>query len=324
MGEFELIEKLKKILPRPSKKVWVGIGDDTLVAVPPKERLLWTVDCLVENIHFDFAYMNPEDVGWKSLAVNLSDIAAMGGKSLYALVSLGIPSRVPEKKILKIYQGIRECAEWAKVDVVGGNISRTTHDFFIDITVVGETAKPILRRGAKPGECVAVTGFPGLSASGLQAFKKWGRKAIQKFPVSTQHHARPKPRLEWAQTLGTMGVSSLIDISDGLSSELNHLSENSRIGIEIEEKLLPIHPEVTSLADPLKLNPLEVVLNGGEEYELLMTFPYSKFGVISAKAQAHSIPLTMIGYTVESHRNVSLRTRSGKLKSLKAKGWTHF
>lgn len=324
MGEFELIGKLKKTLPLPSKKVWVGIGDDTLVAVPPKDRLLWTVDCLVENFHFDFAYMTPEDVGWKSLAVNLSDIAAMGGKPLYALVSLGIPKRISEKKILKIYQGIRECAEWAKVDVVGGNISRTSQDFFIDITVVGETAKPLLRRGAKLGECVAVTGFPGLSATGFQALKKWGRKAIQKFPVSTRHHTRPVPRIEWAQTLGALGVSSLIDVSDGLSSELNHLSESSNVGIEIDEKLLPLHPEVISLANSLKLKTLDLVLNGGEEYELLMTFPFSKFGAISAEAQAQSIPLTMIGYTVEPRRKVSLRTRSGKLKSLKAKGWAHF
>ncbi len=324
MGEFELIEKLKKILPSPSKRVFVGIGDDTLIAKPPKNRLLWTVDCLVENVHFDFAYTSSQEVGWKALAVNVSDIAAMGGKPLYALISLAIPRRITEKKILELYQGIKECAKWAKVEVVGGNISRSPKDFFIDVTVIGETSKPILRRGAKPGECVAITGFPGLSACGFYALKKWGRKATKRFPISTQHHLKPQPRLEFAEKLASYGVSSLIDISDGLSSELNHLSQESKVGIEIEEKLLPLDLEVKRLAQDLKRDSLALRINGGEEYELLMTFPFSRFSDLSMIALEQGVPLTMIGHTVSSPKKVQLRTRQGKLKPMIAKGWTHF
>jgi thiamine-monophosphate kinase len=324
MGEFELIDKLKKTLASPSKRVLVGIGDDTLVANPPKDKLLWTVDCLVENVHFDFNYSTPEEVGWKALAVNVSDIAAMGGKSLYALVSLAIPKRISESKIVEIYKGMKACAAWAEVDVVGGNISRSPQDFFIDVTVVGEASKPILRSGAKEGQAVAITGFPGLSASGLWALKQLGRRAVKKYPLSTEAHLRPAPRLKWASQLASLGVSSLIDISDGLSSELHHLAQESSVGFEIEEKLLPLNSEVKNLAQTLDKSPLDLMLNGGEDYELLMTFPFSKLIELSLSAQAASIPFTMIGHTVSPSKKVKLRNRAGKLKPISPKGWTHF
>lgn len=324
MGEFELIDNFKKILAKPSKSVLVGIGDDTAVTLPPKSRLLWTIDCVVENIHFDFSYSSPKQVGWKALAVNLSDIAAMGGRSCYALVSLVIPKRITEKKLSEIYQGIKECAQWAKVDVIGGNISRGQSDFVIDITVIGEASRPLTRSGAKEGECVAVTGASGFSAAGFCALKKWGKRARSKYPESTEHHLRPKPRLDFAQVLAKNGVSSLIDISDGLSSELNHLSKESKVGIEIEEKLLPFEPEVKKIAEEMNRDPLSFILHGGEEYELLMTFPFSKFASISGLALQYGVPLTMIGHTVRSPRKVQLRDRKGKLKNLLPKGWTHF
>jgi len=324
MGEFELIDKLKKNLGSPSKRVLVGIGDDTLVATPPKDRLLWTVDCLVEKVHFDFSYSTPQEVGWKALAVNVSDIAAMGGKSLYALVSLAIPKRISESKIVEIYKGIKACAAWAEVDVVGGNVSRSPQDFFIDVTVVGEAQKPILRSGAKEGQAVALTGFPGLSATGLGALKQWGRKAIRKYPLSTEAHLHPRPRLKWASQLASLGVSSLIDVSDGLSSELHHLAKESHIGIEIEEKLLPLNLEIKKLAQTLGKSPLDLMLNGGEDYELLMTFPFSKLIELSLSAQAESIPFTMIGHTVAAAKKVKMRTRAGKLQPITPKGWTHF
>lgn len=324
MGEFELIDKLKKILPKPSKNIEVGIGDDTLVARSPKGRLLWTIDCLVENVHFDFDYFTPQEVGWKALAVNLSDIAAMGGKPLYALISLVLPQRMTEKKVLKVYEGIRDCAQWAHVDVVGGNISRGLKDFVIDVTVVGESSQPLLRSGAKEGEGVAITGWPGLSAAGFFAFQKWGNKARQKYPTSTEQHVKPMPRIEWAQKLGRLGVTSLIDISDGLSSELYHLHQESKVGFEIEERLLPIAQEIKDLSKALNKNPIELALHGGEQYELLMTFPLSKFGALSMSAQEHTIPFTLIGHTVNHSKKVKLRNSKGNLIPIKQGGWTHF
>jgi len=324
MGEFELIDKLKHVLPKPSHRILVGIGDDTAVTLPPKERLLWTVDCLVENIHFDFSYATAEEVGWKALAVNVSDILAMGGKPLFALISLVIPERITEKKLLSIYRGIRECAKWAQVDVIGGNVSRSIDDFVIDITLIGESLKPLLRSGAGEGECVAITGSTGPSAAGFQALKRWGKRARKKYPLCVEHHLKPMPRLEFAQLLASKGVTSLIDISDGLSSELTHLAKESKVGIEIEEKLLPIESEVNAIAAVLNLNPIDWVLHGGEEYELLMTFPFSKFSILSSLALERGVPLTMIGHTVASPKQVRIRSRSGNLKVLKPKGWTHF
>lgn len=324
MGEFGLIEKLKKTLPDPSKRVLVGIGDDTLVARTPKERLLWTVDCLVENIHFDFNYYTPQEIGWKALAVNLSDIAAMGGTSLYALVSLAIPKRVSKKRVVEIYEGIRACAQWARVDVVGGNVSRSLEDFFIDITVVGEANKPLLRSGAGVGEVVAITGFPGLSAAGFLALQKWGKKARKRYPLSTYQHVHPQPRLEWAKKLKGLGVTSLIDISDGLSSELHHVTGGSKVGFEIEERLLPVADEVKQIAQATNQNPLDLACHGGEQYELLMTFPLSRFSKISSSAEKDGVPLTRIGHTVSLSQGVKIRTLKGKLRPLKSKGWTHF
>ncbi|MFM8314953.1 MAG: thiamine-phosphate kinase [Deltaproteobacteria bacterium] len=324
MGEFELIQKFKRVLGKPSKNILVGIGDDTLVDIPPKNRLLWTVDCVVEKIHFDFKYCTPEEVGWKALAVNLSDIAAMGGKSLYALVSLAIPTRVSEKKLLGVYEGIKKCALWSKVDVVGGNVSKSRDDFVIDITVVGEANKPILRSGAKAGQGVAITGFPGLSAAGFYAFQKWGRAAYKKFPLSCRRHVLPEPRVEWAKTLAQLGVSSLIDVSDGLSSELHHLSQESKVGFEIDERLLPLNEEILRLSKTLDKDPLQLMLHGGEQYELLMTFPISKFSKISTAAYQNKIPFTMIGFTQGSSYKVTLRNRLNKVVNLKPRGWTHF
>jgi thiamine-monophosphate kinase len=324
MGEFKLIEKLKKTLGTPSRRVQTGIGDDTLVALPPNEKLLWTVDCLVEKVHFDFAYQRPHDVGWKALAVNLSDIAAMGGKALYALVSLGIPKRIKEATILGVYEGLKSCADWAKVDVVGGNITKTAQDFFIDVTVVGETRRPILRSGAQPGEGVAVTGCPGLSAAGLLALQKWGKKAFRNYPLSTLKHVHPEPWLDWAQTLADYKVTSLIDLSDGLSSELHHLADASHVGFEIEERLLPVCPEIRNLVNALKKNALSLTLHGGEEYELLMTFSLAQFGPLSVWAESQGVPFTLIGHTVSRSKGVKLRNRLGKLIPLQPLGWTHF
>ncbi|MCX6102088.1 MAG: thiamine-phosphate kinase [Proteobacteria bacterium] len=327
MNEFNLIDKLKKILPPPSKKILVGIGDDALVTVSsliPKIRMLSTVDCLVEKIHFDLNYLTPREVGWKSLAVNVSDIAAMGGTSLYSLVSLGIPERIKEKTIFEIYEGIKDCADWANIDVAGGNITRTPQDFFINITVIGEAQKPILRSGAKPGECVAVTGFPGLSAAGCYAFKKWGRKTIKNYPLATRSHSQPEPRIKFAQNLSACGVSSLIDTSDGISSELNHLSKASKVGFVIKETLLPVDEEIKRLAEALKRGPIDLMLNGGEDYELLMTFPPTKFSKLVGLAHAHGVPFTVIGHTIKSNKGPQIRLQTGKLRPITNRGWTHF
>jgi thiamine-monophosphate kinase len=278
----------------------------------------------VEGIHFDFSYASPEQVGWKALAVNLSDIAAMGGKPLSALISLVIPKRINETTIVKIYQGIRDCSEWAKVDVVGGNISRGTSDFVIDVTVIGEASKAILRSGAKEGDCVAITGTPGLSAAGLEGLKKWGKGAMKKYSEASEHHLKPQPRLELAQKLSRMGVTSLIDISDGLSSELNHIAKESNLGIEIEKRLLPIHSQVKALAQKLEKDSFDWILHGGEEYELLMTFPISRFSALSALAAQMGVPFTRIGYTVSSPRKIMIRDTGGKPKELVQRGWTHF
>jgi len=252
VSEFSLIKSISSKIGSVSNRVHTGIGDDcAVIPFDDKRYQLLTTDALVENVHFDLKYFSLEDVGYKSLAVNLSDIAAMGGIPRQALVSLGIPETLPENDVLKIYNGMLPLAQKFAVDIVGGNVSRSTQGLWISITLVGEVAKTHckLRNGAHAGDHIYVTGSLG------QAAYHFGVE-----PSTRQK--RPVPRLEVGQFLGSLSfVSAMMDISDGLSSDLAHLLEASRVPGAIIEK------------EKLGTAPIDDILNGGEDYELLFTVP---------------------------------------------------
>ena len=271
MNEFELIAKISKVLGKTSSRVRVGIGDDCLVAVPPKQNLISTIDSQVEGVHFNLKYTQPEDLGHKALAVNLSDIAAMGGKPLYALVSLGLPKKTGESFVLKMYRAMGKLARKYHCDIAGGNISRSPN-LFVDICIIGENKRPHLRNAGRVGDKIYLTGYPGLSACGLALLHKFGRKAEKQFPMAVKRHLRPEPRLAEAQKLGVHhSIGCMIDVSDGLSSELHHLAKASGVKIEINLAKVPVHPELGKAAALLKIDPRDWIFNGGEDYELLFS-----------------------------------------------------
>ncbi len=297
----------------------MGIGDDTAVLAPPKDNLLTTVDMQVEGVHFDLAYCEFEDVGHKALAVNLSDVAAMGGTPLYALVSLGVRDGLPDGWERKLYQGIGALAKHHGVDIVGVNISRAK-EFVIDIAVIGEATKPVLRSGAKIGQQIGVTGPLGNSAAGLAWLRSGG--AGLKFPVATQKHLRPRPLIEAGRTLIKNGaVSALIDISDGLSSECHHLAAASKVELSLVEKDIPVATEAKSIARELQLSADEWALHGGEEYELLFTFDPERGRQVSEVLSAVGCALYVVG-TVKKGRGVTI-TKEGGTEPLAARGWDH-
>ncbi|MES2965471.1 MAG: thiamine-phosphate kinase, partial [Bdellovibrionota bacterium] len=266
-GEFKLIERLAALLPRPSARVEVGIGDDAAVLKSPRGRSLLCSDLMVEGVHFDLSFATAEDVGFKALAAALSDIAAMNGRPLAAVVSLALPKSRASDFIDGFYRGAREIAALTACDVVGGDLSSSPDRIFVDVACFGETLQPILRSGAAPGDLVAVSGHPGSSAAGLHALKS----NVHVDDPLRSAHLRPKPRFDLLSAPDfAVTCSSLIDVSDGLSSELAHLAKASRVGFEIEAAKIPLHAATIRLAGETRA--LAWALHGGEDYELLATF----------------------------------------------------
>lgn len=323
-GEFELIKKLSKILPPVSLRVETGIGDDTAVLKPLSKPLLYTVDTLVEGIHFDFSFCTPHEVGKKALAVNLSDIAAMGGTPRSAIVALGISKKTTDSQCEELYEGLAEEAKKFEVDIVGGNISQSPERFFISISLLGEAEGTVLRRkGAKPGDLIFVTGFLGEAAAGLDLLKEIGRNAIVDFPSLAGRYLQPEARCGLGQAMGKFkGITSLIDISDGLSSELWHLSEASRAAFTINEEALAPSSELTRSCQLTSRSALHYQLNGGGDYELLGTCSSGSLETLQSLAKKYQVPLVEIG-TVSEGNGVFFVSLAGVQQPLSSGGWNH-
>lgn len=325
-GEFELIETLSRLLPPISEKVEIGIGDDAAVLKPFSGKLLLTIDELVENIHFDFSFCRPEEVGHKALAVNLSDIAAMGGRPKAALVGLAVPISFDSKMLEEIYRGISLLARQNSVDVVGGNVSRSLQGLTISVVVLGESnGKVLTRAGAKRGDKVFVSGFLGRAAAGLSLLKLKGSQARKNYPTLCRCYLKPEPRVDLGLALAAVpGVHSLIDISDGLSSELWHLSQASHAEFLIKENQLSISVELKKAAEEMSVDLRPWLLAGGEEYELLGTCSEESSNQVLEVGEKLGIPLAFIGEVTNGPTQVLIETTAGKKEKLDALGWDHF
>jgi len=320
--EFELIRRIARVLGPSEAAVELGIGDDAAVLTPPAGKLLATVDMLVEGVHFDLGYSSFEDVGYKALAVNLSDIAAMAGTPRYALVSLGLRSGVEAGQVESLYRGIHQLAQRFGVQVVGGNIARSPERLLVDITLLGESAHPLTRSGAKAGDWIVVTGNLGSAAAGLVALKAWGTSAAERFPTLTRAQLRPEPRVPEGHALAPM-ISALIDISDGCANELHHLAEASEVGVILEEERIPLHEETQRLASELGKDPLEWALQGGEDYELLFCVPPEKLPLVEGVLKDRGRPFHPLGRVTEAREGVRLKDRTSRLHPLEPRGWDH-
>lgn len=325
-GEFALIKKIKSTLGAPSKRTIVGIGDDAAIISPPKGHLVATVDMLVEGVHFDLSYTTPRELGHKALAVNLSDIAAMGATPLYGLVSLGLKQHVNEHFLIEFYEGVKHLARRFKVDIVGGNLVQSPTVVVVDMTVLGQVDdKYQTRGGARVGDRLAITNSLGRSAAGLNCLRRLGRHNLDPRDELAQAHLQPIPRVLEGKILKDTGsITSLIDVSDGLASELHHICAQSSVGALVEENLIPIDDAVHQAAAKLQADGKAWALYGGEDYELLCTMSPNSIAQVKRSLKPTGSTITVIGTVVPKENGIKLKRSSGARVPLEAKGWNHF
>ena len=281
LGERGLIERIRHDSERaPAVGVTVGIGDDTAVlAVTPGAALLATTDLVIEDVHFRRAWASPEDIGWKAMAVNLSDIAAMGGAPRWALIGLAVPADTDAEEIAAFYRGLRAAAAPHGVALVGGDTSRAPAGWLVNVTLLGEhTGTPRLRSSARPGDAIAVTGGLGRSAAGLAVLERGAEEARRRglaeavVEALTRAHLRPEARVAEGQWLGRAdAVHAMMDCSDGLATDLAHICRESRVGARIQVERIPLGAGVNATARAMGGDALAWATRGGEDYELLVT-----------------------------------------------------
>jgi len=327
LGEFGLINLIRGSIARYKnsrqaswQKVLVGIGDDAAAWQSDDHVQLATTDTLVQDIHFDLNVIHWEELGWKALAVNLSDIAAMGGIPKYALLSLALPGELEVKDIAKFADAMVHLARKFGVTVIGGNIA-TAPNVVITITVIGcSGGKAMLKRStACSGEQIAVTGYLGLSAAGLEMLKGKLISDPEKIKILRQAHFKPIPKVREGRILVKQGVRTAIDISDGLVADLDHICESSRVNARVKIEQIPVHPVVAANF----LNYQELAICGGEDYELLFT---ADEDTVTRTKQALNCPVTVIGDITEEKlpTRVAVIDSKGNLISYKRGGWEHF
>jgi len=330
MGEFALIQHLTRNMRAYDSTVVLGIGDDAAaIRIAERKYVLLTCDMLVDGSHFWRERITPGQLGHKALAVSLSDIAAMGGIPRYVLISAGWPANLELEYAEGIYQGMAGLAAAHGVFVIGGD-TVSTPQLILDVTVMGEMEeKPVTRSGAKIGHVFAVTGSIGASAAGLALLHK-GICAGSYFPETMRQallksHLLPQPRVkEGGILLKTGRPSAMIDISDGLASEVHHICEGSGVGAEIYLSRLPVHEDVKRAGDLLGKDYLNWALHGGEDYELLVTLSEDDVFAVQKELRQLSVDFSIIGKVVDQKNGVKLFLDEGKAVNLAKKGYDHF
>ncbi len=326
LGEFGLIRAIQKLSPRSTPDISIGIGDDAAVlSLSTSQQLLATTDLLIEGVHFDLALTDFQSLGWKSAAVNLSDIAAMGGVPKYCLVSLGLPKHLSLENITEFYKGLTGLLRIHKVGLVGGDTCASDKGVLISVTILGVARKGTVvpRSGARTGDRIYVTGTLGDSAAGLELLQS-GRKGrgarVKDGNKLIERHLRPTPRVEWGRKIAlTRCASAMIDISDGLSSDLAHICEASGVGATIYRERMPYSSSLRGAVELLSRPSWDYASSGGEDYELLFTVPLSR----RESLKSLRIPLTDIGM-VTTKRTMVLVDAAGNTSQLKPGGYDHF
>jgi thiamine-monophosphate kinase len=311
-----------------AKSVLIGPGDDTAVVRATRgSRLLLTTDLLAEDIHFRRAWVSPADLGWKLAAVNVSDIAAMGGHPLWALLSVALPPSLDLAFAAGVRRGLQAAARRFDFSIVGGDTCASAGGVFLSLALVGAAGPRLLTRdGARPGDLIFVTGHLGASALGLAALESGGSGGLPGALRScARRHLRPEPRLAFGAALARAGVAtSAMDISDGVSRDLLRLCDASHVGAEVRADRLPVLPATRRAARQLGRDPAESALHGGEEYELLFTARPRDAGRVAAIGTRLELPVTAIGVVAHRRAGVSVTGADGRRRPLAAKTWEHF
>lgn len=312
LGEFGLIERIRHKFKAYPKDVIKGIGDDTAVIEYDKMHcLLFTTDSLVEDVHFSLEYFSPVQIGMKAIEQNVSDIASMGGIPKYALVSLGLPNATKIDFIDKLCEGISRKSKAYRISIVGGNIAKSKKIFVcISMAGIAEKKHLALRSNARIEDLIFCSGNLGGSAAGLELLKR------HKKGNSIKKHLEPNSRLALARKLVKIGVNSMIDISDGIASELRHICSESKTGAVIHADKIPVSKDTIFDSKKVGKNPLELALYGGEDYELMFTAGKKKISKLK-KYDVH-----VIGEILDKRRGIILA--KGNKKYTLGKGFEHF
>ena len=333
VGEFGLIRRLQDTIQLRQPTTVLGIGDDAAIIAPPAgHHLVVSTDLLVEGVHFDLTFCPLKHLGYKAVAVNVSDIAAMNATPSQLVVALSLPARFSVEAVEELYQGMRLACEAYNVDIVGGDTTSSRAGLVISITALGhvEAGKAVHRSGAGPNDLLCVTGDLGGAFLGLQVLERekqaWQadpdtQPELSKYPYVLQRQLRPEARMDIIHELRELGVTptSMIDVSDGLASEVLHLCQASGHGARIFSENLPIANPSLEVAEEFNLDPIMCMLNGGEDYELLFTVPLTDH----AKIKNHP-DITIIGHMVERSEGANLITKAGQPVPLRAQGFQHF
>lgn len=328
-GEFGLIEEIRRMVEEGDGHgpVALGIGDDTAVLdAKPGWQTLAACDTLIADVHFRLRPAHAYDTGRKAMAVNVSDIAAMGGVPTAALLGLAVSADVPWPYLRDVLQGLRDEAREHGMAIVGGDTVSTPGPLVLHVTILGrvEQGRAVTRRGARVGDLIGVTGDLGASRAGLAVLEELDAVPV---PEETRNyvvakHVRPRPRVVAGRRLAAAGATAMIDLSDGLAGDLRHVCNSSGVGAIVDATRLPIAPPTREVAAAFYADSLQWALTGGEDFELLFTIPPDRWEE-AASALAPELPVTCIGRVVEAAEGIWLDTSDGRVP-LERGGFVHF
>ena len=329
LGEFGLIDRLTKGFEIHNPSTLKGVGDDAAVMDFKNKRTVVSTDLLIEGVHFDLSYVPLKHLGYKSVVVNVSDIYAMNATATQITVSIAVSNRFPLEALEEFYAGIRLACEHYKVDLVGGDTTSSTRGLIISVTAIGEAEASdlVYRNGSQPNDLVVLTGDIGGAYMGLQILEREkavfqvnpnSQPDIEMYSYILERQLKPEARKDIPPLLKQLGVkpTAMMDVSDGLSSELLHICKQSGVGCRLYEDKIPLDPQVISTCEEFNLDSTTIALSGGQDYELLFTIAQADYDKIKGNPN-----FSVIGYITDKSEGVNLVTRAGQFIPIIAKGW---
>jgi len=329
LGEFGLISHLTQNFKIHHSSTLKGVGDDAAVLDMKNKNVLVTTDLLIEGVHFDLSYMPLKHLGYKAVMANLSDVYAMNGSATQITVSIAVSNRFQLEALEELYAGIRLACNSYNIDLIGGDTTSSTKGMLISVTAIGEVNKEdiVYRNTAKPNDLLVVTGDLGAAYLGLQVLEREkqvfevnpnSQPDLTNYSYLIERQLKPEARKDIVGLLKDIKVkpTAMIDISDGLSSEILHICTQSKVGCDVYEDKIPLDPQVISTCEEFELNSTTIALSGGEDYELLFTISQEDFPKIKGNPN-----FTVIGHIMEENAGTHLVTRTNQRIQLTAQGW---
>lgn len=329
LGEFGLIDRLTKGFENQNPSTLKGVGDDAAVMDFKNKKTVVSTDLLIEGVHFDLSYVPLKHLGYKAVSVNVSDIYAMNATATQITVSIAVSNRFPLEALEELYAGIRLACDRYKVDLVGGDTTSSTRGLIISVTAIGEANEEdlVYRNGAQPNDLIVLTGDIGGAYMGLQILEREkavfqvnpnSQPDIEMYSYILERQLKPEARKDIPPLLKQLGVkpTAMMDVSDGLSSEILHICKQSAVGCRLYEDKIPLDTQVISTCEEFNLDSTTIALSGGEDYELLFTIAQADYDKIKGNPN-----FSVIGYITDKEEGVNLITRAGQSIPIIARGW---